>query len=321
MENLFKEVLMNGISDMIFILKVENNDEFCFEFINTAAMKHFELSKGIIVGSSIMAIVPEEKAKFLHKQYKEVVISQKGFTFEDFYEENGEKFFVETRLSPLLDKKGSVGRIVAVVRDITQERMALLNAKEMIDSLAESKECYVSKLKYFAYHDALTELPNRLLFKERFDMAKKRFQINNNDLALIILDIDHFKLINDTYGHDTGDAVIKEFGIRIKAAIRNHDTVARLGGDEFVILLSTIQSADNALEIAERIIHTIGQPWELNGQKLTITTSMGIAIASSHPDFTEIDLMKKADIALYQAKESGRNCYKLYDGHKRSSSS
>src|SRR5690606_2775252 len=162
----------------------------------------------------------------------------------------GDMIWCESLGNPVFNHNNTLQYLVVLTRDITLRRE------------------YESKLKYFAYHDSLTDLPNRLYFKEQFAFAKEQYSANNIPLALILLDIDHFKLINDTYGHDTGDAVIKEFGSRIKAAIRDHDIAARLGGDEFVILLSNIQSSKNAIEIAERINHTIRQPWNLNGHTL-----------------------------------------------------
>lgn len=121
MENFYKEVLMNVMKDMIFILKVEN-DDFLFQFINTAVMERLDWFNGMI-GSSIMDIEPAEKAEFLYKQYKKVVMSQKSYTYEDIYEKNGNKYYAETILSPYFDDNGKVDHIIAVVRDITHEKM------------------------------------------------------------------------------------------------------------------------------------------------------------------------------------------------------
>lgn len=224
------------------------------------------------------------------------ISSGEPFTIQ-FRQKNAEGYMIwcESIGNPVFNHKNNFQHLVVLTRDITLRRE------------------YESKLKYFAYHDSLTDLPNRLFFKEQFALAKEQFLTSNTPLALILLDIDYFKLINDTYGHDTGDAVIKEFGSRIKSTIRDHDMLARLGGDEFVILLSNIQSSNNAIEIAERINDTIQRPWKLNGHTLTVTTSMGIATTSSQLNFTESSLMKKADIALYEAKKCGKNCYKLYN--------
>ncbi|RUL48627.1 sensor domain-containing diguanylate cyclase [Lysinibacillus antri] len=222
--------------------------------------------------------------------------SDEPFTIE-FRQKNAndEMLWCESIGKPVFNQKNKFQHLVVLTRDITLRKE------------------YESKLKHFAYHDSLTGLPNRLLFKERFEIAKEQFLKNNNGLALMILDIDHFKRINDTYGHDIGDLVIKEFGLRIKESIGDHGTVARLGGDEFVILLSSIQNVENALEIAERIKSKVHKPWEVNGESLNVTTSIGIAMAPYSEGLTKSELMKKADIALYQAKDSGRDSYKLYE--------
>ncbi|MGM9948859.1 MAG: diguanylate cyclase domain-containing protein [Lysinibacillus sp.] len=223
--------------------------------------------------------------------------SGKPFTIE-FRQKNAaeEMVWCESIGKPVFNHKNKFQHLVVLTRDIN------------------SRKEYELKLKHFAYHDSLTGLPNRILFKERFAVAKEHFLKNNNGLAFIMLDIDLFKTINDTYGHEIGDMVIKEFGLRIKESIRGHDTVARLGGDEFVVLLSNIQNAENALEMAERIQKKMQQPWEIADVKLTVTTSMGIAMAPFSPNLSMNELMKKADIALYEAKDSGRNSYKLYTG-------
>ncbi|MBD8037457.1 sensor domain-containing diguanylate cyclase [Solibacillus sp. A46] len=226
---------------------------------------------------------------------KKSIQSGEAFTIE-FKQKNAneEMLWCESIGKPVFNHKNELQHLVILTRDITLRKE------------------YESKLKYFAYHDALTELPNRILFNKRFASAKKQFSNKNNSLAIVILDIDHFKVINDTYGHDIGDAVIKEFGARIQQSIRSHDTVARMGGDEFVILLPNIQNIENAVEIAKRIKIKMQQPWKIKGQKLTVTTSMGIAMAKFSQKITKSELIKNADIALYEAKNSGRDNYKLY---------
>lgn len=199
---------------------------------------------------------------------------------------------------PVFNNKNKFQHLVILTRDITLRKE------------------FESKLMHFAYHDSLTGLPNRLLFSEKFKIAKSQFLQNNDGLAIMILDIDRFKYINDTYGHDVGDSAIKEFGFRIRENVRDLDTVARLGGDEFIILLPKINNEQDALEIAKNIKEAMKMPWQINGETLAVTTSIGIAIAPFSGNFTKYSLMKKADIALYEAKADGRNTYKLYSDHK-----
>lgn len=168
---------------------------------------------------------------------------------------------------------------------------------------------YELKLKYFAYHDSLTNLPNRRYLKERLAKELENFkEVKMNVLAIVFLDIDYFKCINDKYGHDMGDAVIAEFGNRISRNIRDIDFVARLGGDEFVIMLPNIGSKENVKRFAEKIQTVIRQPWLMKGIKLNITTSMGITIASNKMESIS-SVLKNADLALYEAKKAGKDSY------------
>lgn len=210
------------------------------------------------------------------------------------YNYDGELLWFESNGRPVFDHKGKFEYLVVQTRDISLRKE------------------YESKLKYFAFHDSLTGLPNRLLFDEEFLAVKENLQKTKDRLAIIMLDIDHFKSINDTFGHDIGDLVIKEFSQRIRKSIRDFDIVARLGGDEFIILLPRFCTNDEVVQIAQNILHVMQEPWEIENETLTVTTSMGIAFSQSE-DFTKYSLMKSADLALYKAKESGRNSFEIYE--------
>ncbi|MDI7743570.1 sensor domain-containing diguanylate cyclase [Lysinibacillus fusiformis] len=240
-------------------------------------------------------IHPDDLARLM-ENFGRTIQSSEPFQCE-FRQKNSkeELLWFEAIGKPVFNPQNKFQYLVVLTRDITLRKK------------------YESNLKHFAYYDSLTNLPNRILFNEKFKIAKEHFLNNNDGLAIIILDIDHFKRINDMYGHDVGDMVIKEFGRRIKQSVRDSDTVARIGGDEFTILLPRIQNAENAINFAERIQKNMQYPWEINGEVLNVTTSMGIALASISDSFTKSSLMKKADIALYQAKESGRNSFELYE--------
>lgn len=204
--------------------------------------------------------------------------------------------WTELHGTPVFDDQNRFLYMVVLTRDITLRKE------------------YELKLKYFAYHDSLTELPNRRLFKENLIHALGNFQEKEDGLAIIMMDIDYFKSINDQMGHDVGDMVIAEFGKRVRENIRENDTVARLGGDEFAILLPSIESVDNACAIAERIQTAMQAPWLIENSALKVTTSMGIAMAPFQGAATVYSMLKRADQALYDAKESGRNTYKI-KGH------
>ena len=169
---------------------------------------------------------------------------------------------------------------------------------------------YEMKLKHIAFHDSLTNLPNRRLFKEKLKYSLNQSRLNKTELAVMIMDIDHFKYINDEMGHDIGDEVLVEFGKRVSECLQADEFVARLGGDEFTVLLPNRKSENDVVAIAEKIQKAMHEPWIINNHEFSITTSMGIAIVSDE-HATEASILKMADIALYDAKRAGRQTYRI----------
>jgi diguanylate cyclase (GGDEF)-like protein len=171
-----------------------------------------------------------------------------------------------------------------------------------------------AKLKYRAYHDPLTGLSNRDLFKKYLSKALASAKRNNIFMAVMFLDLDHFKNINDNYGHDVGDELLKQFAQKLQGCLRYEDTIARWGGDEFTILLPQIDSKNDITRIVQRIGHCLQKPFQINQDKIQVNSSIGIAIYPQHGQEIEI-LLKKADIALYWAKEGGRNNFLFYSNN------
>lgn len=167
------------------------------------------------------------------------------------------------------------------------------------------------QIQHLAHYDPLTDLPNRTLFTDRLQQALAIAKRDKAHMALMFIDLDKFKPINDTLGHDVGDLVLKGVALRIQECLRESDTVARIGGDEFVVLLPTIDVAQDALGVAEKIRHALNQPFELNGRSLNISSSTGIALYPEH-SIDEKQLIKLADTAMYYAKADGRNNVKIY---------
>ena len=161
--------------------------------------------------------------------------------------------------------------------------------------------------QHLAFHDCLTGLPNRALFEDRLDIAAARREAN---VTVLLLDLDRFKLVNDTLGHPAGDTLIREFGERLRSLVRECDTIARLGGDEFAILIEDACLAD-VRRLATRIVHDIRRPFELSGTQVHVGVSIGIA-ASASVAADPLELVRRADIALYEAKDSGRDAYRLF---------
>jgi len=177
------------------------------------------------------------------------------------------------------------------------------------------------RLEHMAHHDSLTGLPNRLLFNDRLKQAIQRAERSKRPIALIFIDLDRFKIINDTLGHDVGDLVLVEAASRLEAALRRSDTVARLGGDEFVVILEEFESQQSVAQISRKIIDELSQECQIMDHSLYVTASLGI---SFYPDNgTDLTSLKRcADIAMFRAKESGRDNFQFYlpgmgDGAKK----
>jgi diguanylate cyclase (GGDEF)-like protein/PAS domain S-box-containing protein len=184
---------------------------------------------------------------------------------------------------------------------------AALVMKRDISALKHAHE----KLKQIAFYDPLTGLPNRRLFKDRLDDELIRCRKNRTKMALLFLDLDNFKRINDTLGHDAGDRLLSTIAERIVGCVRREDVVSRLGGDEFTVLLGGLDNAEPAALIAEKILQRLREPIDLGREKITATVSIGITLAPDDAG-NATDLMKNADIAMYKAKEAGRNAYLVY---------
>jgi diguanylate cyclase (GGDEF)-like protein len=178
----------------------------------------------------------------------------------------------------------------------------------VITRLKQSNE----QILHLAHHDALTSLPNRVLFYDRLNQEITSANRENESFAVLFLDLDGFKLINDTFGHDVGDALLCAAAKRISACVRDSDTVARMGGDEFTVILSNVRSASSKDRVAKKIIEAISQPFVINGKSCMVSVSIGIALYPDNAKTAE-QLVKIADAAMYLAKNSGKNCYRLVD--------
>jgi len=168
------------------------------------------------------------------------------------------------------------------------------------------------QLYFMAHHDQLTSLPNRLFFADRLRQAQALAKREKHQCGILYLDLDRFKIINDTLGHAVGDILLQEVGKRLSSCVREVDTVARIGGDEFSIVLVNLNHTEDAEQIAGKILKVLAKPVQAEEHELYITTSIGISIYPTHDDDPE-SLLKKADAAMYQAKGQGRNNYQIYD--------
>ncbi len=207
---------------------------------------------------------------------------------------------LELDASPYWERDGTLMGIIETARDITDQ---LTTERQ----LRENEE----RLTYLAQHDALTGLPNRLLFHDRLEHAMHKAHRSSQLVAVLFLDLDRFKNINDGLGHDVGDGMLKEVSARLQRAMREDDTVARLGGDEFVIILEELSDPGSAAMVASKCLEAISRKMVINGIEIFPTVSIGITLFPD--DETSVDgLMKCADTAMYRAKDAGRNCFQFY---------
>lgn len=204
---------------------------------------------------------------------------------------DGATFPVEIVSDVVVDEAGTPFAVVTCTDDITERKR------------------HEEQIQHYAYFDPLTQFPNRRLFADRLDVAVTSAARNDGKLAVLFLDVDHFKLVNDTLGHSVGDRLLQSVAARLMRCVREGDTVARAGGDEFTLLLPDT-GENSAVRVAKKILETVAKPLEIDGRELFLTASIGIALFPGDGMDAEI-LMKNADTALYRAKEVGRGSYQL----------
>ncbi|MEH6575468.1 MAG: EAL domain-containing protein [Amphritea sp.] len=205
----------------------------------------------------------------------------------------GEAYPVWLKVSAIKDEGGKVIQHVSIFTDISEKK--------------ESQ----NKIYYMAHYDVLTQLPNRQLFQDRGQRTIKKSKRGRGRACIIFVDVDNFKIINDTMGHSIGDRVLRVVADRLKSLVREEDTVARLGGDEFVILLDSVENSQHVGRIAEKIGAAFVEPFLINGREHRISVSMGISLYPQDGEDIET-LVKHADAAMYNAKKAGRNTYRYY---------
>jgi two-component system cell cycle response regulator len=206
--------------------------------------------------------------------------------------------------------------LTAGAKDFISKPFDLVEVKTRIHNMLEVRllyrqlEQYSRALESQALHDALTGLPNRRLLMDRLSLAIAHARRNTSTMAVMFVDLDGFKQVNDTLGHDAGDTLLGMVADRLVAAVREEDTVARMGGDEFVIGLWESAHADGVAGLASKVIQAVSRPYRIQGREVRITASVGVAIYPTHGKEAET-LMKRADQALYEAKRAGKNDYRI----------
>jgi diguanylate cyclase (GGDEF)-like protein/PAS domain S-box-containing protein len=264
--------------------------------VNRQAEQLFGWPRSELIDSPVEMLVPaamRERHRLHREGFSDAPQSRPmGVGLELFgVRRDGSEFPIEISLSPLETDKGML--VSAAIRDITDRKRAQ------------------AQMAHQATHDALTGLPNRVLLEDRLQQAIVRSQREGTSIAVLFVDVDRLKAVNDTRGHAVGDQLLRTVAERLRAAIRPADTLARIGGDEFVIISEGLGPGQGPRPIADRISIAFREPVELSGTDVVVTVSIGVAIAG--PDGDATTLLRDADVAMYQAKEQGRDQYVVFD--------
>jgi diguanylate cyclase (GGDEF)-like protein/PAS domain S-box-containing protein len=283
--------IIENIEDGYYEVDLAGN----FTFVNDAACRIQGYTRDEMIGMNNREYMDKKTAQKVYKIFNTVLRTGKSTIISHWQiiRKDGSQRDVESSVSLMRDASGNPRGFRGVIRDITARKQA------------------EEELQYRATHDLLTDLPNRLLFSDRLSLGLAQAQRNHKKLAVMLLDLDYFKDVNDTMGHSAGDRLLRVVGNRLTELLRSGDTVARVGGDEFLLLLSEIGGIEDANTIAQKILEAFRRPFILDDHEIMITTSIGVAIFPDDGDNADI-LVKYADVAMYRAKDKGRDNFQRY---------
>jgi diguanylate cyclase (GGDEF)-like protein/PAS domain S-box-containing protein len=283
--------ILESIQEGYFEVDLDGNFTFC----NYSMSRLTGHSKEELLGMNHRHFTNEETSKEVFQAFIDVYNTEepsKGFDWQ-IIKKNGVEGYIEASVTLQKDSSGKPTGFKGMIRDITERKRT------------------EQQINYMATHDALTGLPNRLMFSQLINHAIRSAQRHGKQLAVLFIDLDRFKAINDSLGHEAGDRLLKEMARRFKRSLRAVDVVGRLGGDEFIILTEEVDELSQIANVAHKILTTTIQPMSLQGEECRVTASIGISIYPG--DGTdEQTLIKNADIAMYFAKEEGKNNYQFY---------
>ena len=263
--------------------------EFTITAFNHAAERIGKIGSAEVIGRNVTGVFPGVSKMGLLEALRRVWQSGAAEQFPvSFYQDDRVSGWYENYIFKL-----RCGEIVVIYDDVTERKRE------------------EDRTHYLAHYDALTHLPNRTLITDRIRQALAKAKRDKTRLALMFVDLDRFKPVNDELGHGVGDLLLQEVAKRLQACMRESDTAARLGGDEFIVLLPAIEAEQDAMLVAEKIRHALCQPFEVSGHTPDISCSIGVAVYPEHGNDEE-QLVKHADIAMYHAKQSGRNNVKIF---------
>ncbi|WP_400162033.1 EAL and GGDEF domain-containing protein [Brevibacillus sp. TJ4] len=289
-EELYRFIAENT-SDVISIIDTDGN----FQYLSSSHKQVFGHEIANEKTYSLLDWVVDEDRDVMESAIRYTCSSRKEYLVEcRLKAQSGETIWTETKMNPVADEQDQVKSLLLVTRDITERK----HSEEMIHHLA--------------YHDPLTDLPNRRMYIQHLNREIRQAKRFRSRLAVLFLDMDRFKDVNDTLGHEAGDMLLVEAAKRLGESVKPGDMVARLGGDEFTILLHQLANEQEAANVAEQIISRMQQPFSILGQELNLSCSIGISLFPKDGDQAE-DLLKRADTALYTVKARGRSGYDFFD--------
>jgi diguanylate cyclase (GGDEF)-like protein/PAS domain S-box-containing protein len=282
---------------------ITTNEAGEIQGFNPAAEQIFGYSQQELLGQNVNVLVPELDQGENDEHLRRYLSSGRGRTVGvrgrevTALRKNGERFPMELSASAM--ELNGRHYYIGIVRDVTERKLA------------------EQKIAHLAHHDYLTNLPNRALFLDRLDQALALAKRGDYKLAVLFLDLDGFKAVNDTLGHDAGDLLLQCVAQRLKPLVRDSDTVARIGGDEFTFVLHDIGSGDAAIAVAQKVLAALAEPFAIARKSCRIGGSIGIAIFPDDSTDPEV-LLRMADEAMYAAKQSGKNTFSVYQDISKS---
>lgn len=292
----YLEKLIEAVPGVVYQFRISANGEWSFPYLSGGTRKLYELSPEVVhADPSIMLTCILEEDREFHLQTIDHAMRELIPWMNEFR---------------IRTPSGAIKWVRGQSQPERQEDGAVLWSGILVD-ITERKQME-EKIWNLAYFDPLTNLPNRRMLLDRLAQALLRAKRHQNSLAIMFLDLDNFKTINDLLGHDVGDELLKEVSVRLKACVRMNDTVSRHGGDEFLILLPEISLPDDAALVADKIIKAINVSVQIADNRLNISTSIGIAVYPANGTDDIQELLKKADRSMYAAKAAGRNTYRFF---------
>ncbi|MEO3703816.1 CHASE2 domain-containing protein [Trichormus azollae] len=305
----FLHQVINAIPDPIFV----KNQQHQWIVLNDAYCKFSGYSYDVLMEKSDYGLFPQHEADIFLQQDNLVFQTQQPQEHEEeFTDIHGKTHLIATKRSLHKDAAGNFF-LVGVIRDNTQRKQIEEELKQIADDLFRSNyelKIQENYLRQLAYHDPLTGLSNRKFFTEQLYECLKWSQSNNFMLALLFIDLDGFKSVNDSLGHKMGDNLLVIIAQRLSNALRVSDIISRLGGDEFTVILQAISDVQIPATVAEKLLTVITEPIILDGHIISVSASIGISIYPNNADNSET-LIKQADTAMYQAKHLGKNRYEF----------